>query len=249
MPEARLPSISARSVASYMSCPRRFYLQEVEKGEPPYLPPDALKDALETVIYDLLANRAMSEEEMLARYEVAFAGVRTLIRRSTDKTMQPLETMGKRLLLQFRALELPAIEVVEIKPKIERLAQVEEFQFTLSAQPSIMEKRQLGFFRITSRNYSGRELMCDLEIVLSCFVADWANAYAIVFTTAQEGLRRQSIRDFGSYAKWSLLCAAEAIKGIEAERFPPCDPITWYCRRGACRWYDTCGRNQTKRGR
>jgi CRISPR/Cas system-associated exonuclease Cas4 (RecB family) len=247
MPD-HLPSISARAVASYMHCARQYFLQEIGEQEPPYRPADALRDSLQTVIYEVLANPKMSNEEMLARYDAAVAGNRVLIRHRDNKLLPNIEAMGKRLLLQYKLLELPALgEKYQIKPRIERLAQVGDLQFTLKAQPALVCGAELGVFRIVNRFYGKREILSDLEIVLSAFTANLKAGYAIVFSYIKEGMQRQSMPSFGKYIEWALICAGETIKGIQAERFPPCDPTTWYCGRGTCRYYELCGRGKNSK--
>jgi hypothetical protein len=243
MPEV-LPSISARHVALYLACPRRFCLSEIEGRQAPYRGVDALAAVLEPMVYAMLNNRDMSAEEMRARYDAEWAGIRPLMQRRGTVPVQVLETMGKRMIAHFRALELPAIDQAKLKPRFEREAEVEGQKIKIIAEASIEEKAQLGHLRISMRNWSRSQLLSDIEVLLAAYCANSYNAYVVSFATTTESVGRSSIRGFGNGVPWSLVCAAEAKRGIEAGYFPPCNPQAEECGSVRCRWIGLCGKKR-----
>lgn len=239
-------AIHSRDVVQYMLCPRRWMLANVDKLEPRFSSSDAYAAALKTAVRGCLERKSQSADEVMAKFEADLSGEILRCNSFHGPDLGPMIAQGRRFIAQFDLLERPAIFPLSFDTDFQRRVVapnwtgMRQVPVDLTADANVVEKTAIGYFRLNSRNLSGREMAYDLQAALGTMAAHCPNVWIVLFNTRTGTIQRFAFSVRGVQLRTALDALLVAAEGIRDKAFGACDFTAPWCSRASCGWYDQC---------
>lgn len=238
--------VLATDVAMYARCARMYELARIRKVPPRSTSDTVLAGVLGGIIPDVL-GKAISLEEACELAERKLEAELIGVRMPRRITIERLVGYAKLWLSHIHTTFAPVIQPVETRVMARGKVQLPDGETVkIKAPVHIVERTQIGFWRVDGYNRTVAELKYVYAYHLGCMACHAANVYVMVLSRSRgEVVLRRWVMSAGDRA-WAADVLAAALDGHKREYYPPCDPESPWCRWFNCRYWHECRKGMEK---